>query len=105
MAKEILFEVRAPLGCSVRVRRDSWELIATIKHPVMHGRESDVQDALQSPDEIRRSRNDPAVLLFYRLESPSRWICAVAKRLNHEGFLITSYPTDTIKEGERVWNK
>lgn len=105
MTKDILFEVHTPLGFSVRVRRDSWELIATIKHPVMHERENDVQDALRSPDEIRRSRSDPAVLLFYRLESPGRWICAVAKRLNHEGFLITSYPTDSIKEGERIWSK
>lgn len=38
----ILFEVHTPLGFSVRVSRDSWELIAAIKHPVMHGRESDV---------------------------------------------------------------
>jgi len=45
------------------------------------------------------------VLLFYRLERPGRWICAVAKRLNDEGFPITTYPTDAIKEGERIWSK
>jgi len=60
---------------------------------------------LRTPDEIRRSRSDPAVLLFYRLERPGRWICAVAKRLNDEGFPITTYPTDAIKEGERIWSK
>ena len=47
----------------------------------------------------------PAVFLFYRAELPGRWICAVTKRLNAEGFLITTYPTDAIKEGERVWNR
>ena len=30
---------------------------------------------------------------------------AVAKRLNGEGFLITAYPTDAIKEGEQIWVK
>jgi len=45
------------------------------------------------------------VYLFYRLERPKRWLCAVAKRLNGEGFLITAYPTDAIKEGEQIWVK
>jgi hypothetical protein len=105
MAEDTLFEVPTPLGFSVRITRNYWELIVTIKHPVMHGCEVDVQDTLRTPDEIRRSRSDPAVFLFYRLERPGRWICAVAKRLNDEGFLITTYPTDAIKEGERVWSK
>ena len=38
-------------------------------------------------------------------ERPGRWICAVAKRLDGEGFLITTYPTEAIKEGEQVWSK
>jgi len=105
MADDILFEAPTPLGFSVRVTHSYWELIVTIKHPVMRGREVDVQDALQTPDEIRRSRGDPAVYLFYRSERPGRWICAVVKQLNDEGFLITTYPTDAIKEGERVWRK
>lgn len=43
--------------------------------------------------------------IFYRTEQPSRLVCAVAKRLNGEGFLITDYATDGIKEGTRVWPK
>jgi len=105
MAGDMLFEVPTPLGFSVRVTPDYWELIVTVKHPVMYGREMDVQDTLRMPDEIRLSRGDPAVLLFYRSECPGRWICAVTKRLNDEGFLITTYPTDAIKEGERVWSR
>jgi hypothetical protein len=33
------------------------------------------------------------------------WTCAVAKREDDDGFLITAYPTDAIKEGIRVWPK
>ncbi len=36
-----------------------------MKHPVMAGRESEVQKALENPDEIRESRSDPSVYLFY----------------------------------------
>jgi hypothetical protein len=102
---DILFDVLTPLGFRVRVTRDYWKLIVTTKHPVMRGHEFDVQDALRSPEEIRQSRSDPAVYLFYRPERPGRWICAVAKRLNSKGFLITTYPTDAIKEGEQIWSR
>jgi hypothetical protein len=101
----LLFEVSTPLGFNVRVTCNYWDVIVTIKHPVMRGREADVQNTLRDPDEIRRSRNDPDVHLFYRRERPKRWICAVAKRLEGEGFLITTFPTDAIKEGEQVWSK
>jgi hypothetical protein len=104
MADEIRFEVLTPLGFIMRVSDNYWTLIVTIKHPVMRGRETDVQDTLKRPDEIRQSRNDPTVHLFYRLESPKRWICAVVKRLNGDGFLITTFPTDAIKEGQLIWS-
>jgi len=76
-----------------------------MKHPAMAGRESEVRNAVESPDEIRLSRFDAKVYLLYRLERPKRWICAVVRRLDREGFLITAYPTDAIKEGIRVWPK
>ena len=100
---DIHFEVLTPLGFRVRVTRAYWELIVTVKHPVMAGRELDVQETLQTPDEIRARRNDSAVYLFYKAERAKRWVCAVAKRLNGDGFLITTFPTDGIKEGVRVW--
>jgi hypothetical protein len=105
MADELLFEVLTPIGFRVRVTQQYWGLIVSVKHPVMHGRETNVRDTLQKPDQVRRSRRDPAVYLFYRQERPGRWTCAVAKQLGGEGFLITSYPTDAIKEGERVWSR
>jgi len=102
---ELLFEVLTPLGFRVRVTRAYWELIVTIKHPVMAGRESDVKETLARPEEIRLSRSDPNVYLFYRTERIRRWVCAVSKRLEEEGFLVTAYPTDAVKEGVRIWPK
>lgn len=104
-ADELLFEALTPLGFRVRVTRAYWEVIITVKHPVMTGRENDLIDTLQNPGEIRQSKSDRAVYLFYKPERMGRWVCAVTKRLDGNGFLITAYPTDAIKEGELVWPK
>ena len=55
-------------------------MVTTAKHPVMAGREDLVRTALEAPDEIRQSRIDQQVLLFYKAEATKRWTCAVAKR-------------------------
>lgn len=102
-ANDPVFEVETPLGFRVRVGRAYWEFLTSVKHPAMAGREMEVQATLAEPDEIRRSRNDPDVLLFYKASGDQRWVCAVCKRLNGDGFLITAYPTDAIKEGDRIW--
>ena len=104
-SNEILFEVETPLGFRVRVTAEYWKVIVEIKHPVMLGREADIQEVLRNPDEIRLSKKDPSVYLFYKPEKIGRWVCAVTKRLDGEGFLITAYPTDAVKEGEQIWHK
>lgn len=102
-ASDLVFEVETPLGFTVCVTWTYWRLITTLKHPVMHGRESEVEEVLHDPEAVRQSRNDGAVYLFYRQERPGRWLCAVTKRRNGTGFLITAYPTDAIKEGVLIW--
>ena len=60
-SSESLFEVETRLGFRVRVPANRWELIVTLKHPVMRGRESDVERTLRDPDEIRQSKIDSSV--------------------------------------------
>lgn len=85
MTGEILLEITTPLGFRVRVARHYWEVIITMKHPVMAGREAEVQAALASPDEIRQSETDAAASVFQtdrgapmdlrrRKASQRRWI-------------------------------
>ena len=102
---ELLFEVLTPLGFSVRVTRERWTLITTIKHPVMVGQERAVIRALENPEQVRQSRSDAEVLLFYQGTGENRWVCAVARHAPDHGFLITAYPTDAIKEGIQIWPK
>ena len=103
--EELLFELSTLLKFTVRVSYAYWEIITTIKHPIMRQQEAEIRETLLQPDEIRRSRSDQDVYLFYRSQEEKRWICAVARRLNGDGFLITAYPTDAIKEGEKLWQR
>ncbi|MDP4198781.1 MAG: DUF4258 domain-containing protein [Bacteroidota bacterium] len=103
---DILFEVETPIGFKVRVTKDYWHTITTQKHPVMAGQDEFVRVTIQDPDEIRRSRSEPTVYLFYRTQRSKRWVCAVTKEIaGNQGFLITAYITDAIKEGERIWTR
>lgn len=104
MDEEPAFVATTPLGFRVRCTRAYWEFIAAVKHPAIRGRERDIIRVLADPIEVRRSRKDPAVFLFYRPDG-DRWLCAVARREGAEGFLITAYPTDAIKAGATVWTR
>ena len=101
----LFFTAQTPLNCNIRITVSYWNIITQIKHPIMNGQEAAVQATLTQPDQIRRSRTDSNVYLFYKLQREKRWLCGVIKKLNGEGFLITTYPTDAIKEGEIVWQK
>ncbi len=95
------FEVLTPLGFTVRTTESYWKLLL-FKHPEISGRDRDVPETLSEPNLVCRSRHDPTVYLFYRAEG-DYYLCVVAKRLNGEGFIVTAYVTDTIKEGEELW--
>ncbi len=102
--KDWLFQVESPLGFTIRCTQDYWSFIVSEKHPVLLGREDEIQQVLKEPTEIRRSKKDPHVILFYG-ESQARWLCAVVRKENGTGFLITAYPTDIIKAGEPIWTR
>ena len=104
MAEPLTIDVQTPLGLRVVCSETYWERITTIKHPAMRDRLEDVRKTLSEPDEVRHSVSDPNVLLFHREVTP-RWVCAVVKRAEDIGYLLTAYPADKIKQGEVVWTK
>lgn len=101
MKRRVLFRITTPLGSSIRTTESYWQLIQT-KHPEIKGMLALVKNTLALPDFITISRIDKSVFLFYR-KINSYWLCAVTKCTGIEGFLITTYITDKIKEGEKVW--
>ncbi len=100
----IYFEVNTILNKKVRVTKRYWSYITKAKHPSVCGREEYVKKALEDPIEVRRSRRDPNVYLYYGLFK-DKLICVVVKHLNEEGFIIIAYPTRRIASGEIVWKK
>lgn len=66
-----------------------------------------MQDAYRTSGlapEIRKSKHDELIFLFYS-EYEKKWLCVIAKRIELEGFLVTAYITDRIKQGETVWRR
>ncbi|MCD4843790.1 MAG: hypothetical protein K8R25_04790 [Methanosarcinales archaeon] len=103
---DLLFEVITFLGFNVSTTKKYWEIITTVKHPHIIGRESEVISTLRNPDLIRQSRTDENVYLFYReieYNNKNYHMCTVTNK--DKGILITAYITDKIKEGVQIWKK
>ncbi len=98
---EVMFSIPTPLGFSVRTTREYWTLILR-KHPEITGKEAEVRRCLREPEQVRCSKQDQAVYLFYRALPPYHLV-VVARRLDGNGFIVASYMTDRIKEGEPIW--
>ncbi len=103
MKSEIYFSVKTPLNVEVRITVQYWEYLASFKHPVMKNKEDIIKSLLQIPDEIRKSRTDKNIFLYYK--QFDRLYCVVVRHAGMEGYLITAYPTDKVKEGDVVWTK
>ncbi len=102
MDSELLFDVETPLGFYVHCYRSYWERKVVGSHPAMEDKLTMVIQALKNPLEIRISKTDSGVYLFYDVDG-SRLVCVVARDVEGEGFLMTAYPTDRMKEGIIVW--
>jgi len=100
---KIYFEIITPLNVKVRTTRQYWDYLTDIKPRVMKGKEKTVKEILSNPDEIRKSKTDEDVFLYYK--KIEKLYCVVVKHEGEKGFLITAYPTDKIKEGEVIWIK
>ncbi|MBI2020737.1 DUF4258 domain-containing protein [Candidatus Daviesbacteria bacterium] len=105
MADEILFKVKTPLGITIHTTKNYWKIITTLKHPIMIKYKREVKLTLKDPDQIRQSKQDPKVHLYYK-NIGKVYICVVADHTStKEGYIITTYLTDRIKEGEQIYVK
>ena len=75
----------------------------------MAGMDGEIERVLHTPTEVRLSRADDNVKLFYEFYSRTlvggKWLCVVVKYLPGDAFVITAYLTDSLKAGETVWPK
>ena len=102
---DVLFEIETPLGVNIRTTTAYWQTITTTKHPSIAKYTAKVKEALANPDEIRKSKQDSKVHLYYK-NIGKLFVCVVADHLDKkEGYIITAYLTDRVKEGERIYVK
>ncbi|MFZ4702210.1 MAG: hypothetical protein ACOYMG_19380 [Candidatus Methylumidiphilus sp.] len=68
-----------------------------------------IAETLEAPKEVRLSRSDPSIRLFYRYDENTpvgaKWLCVVVKYLEADAFVVTAYLTDKHKTGDSLWPK
>lgn len=101
MKRKFLFIFDTPIGTKIRTTLRYWQLIQ-IKHPEIIGKLSLIKQVLKMPDLVTVSKIDSTVLLFYR-KINGYWLCVVTKNDILDGYMITAYITDKIKEGKKIW--
>ena len=102
MQTDVYFEVETPLGIKIRTTIDYWKKIATTKHPIIAKYEKQVKESLKKPTEIRKSKQDPSVHLYYK-NLGNVYVCTVCDHIDAKnGYIITAYLTKRIREGKKV---
>lgn len=68
-----------------------------------------IERVLTTPNEVRVSRSDKTVALFYQFYAQTRvgekWLCVVVKYQPDDAFVVTAYLTDQLKPGDTIWPK
>jgi hypothetical protein len=99
--------IRDCFGRSVRLTDE--RLAHILLHQEMVGMEAEIERVVQAPIEVRMSRSDSTVQLYYEFYAKTlvggKWLCVVVKCVADDVFVVTAYLTDRIKPGETVWPK
>jgi hypothetical protein len=97
--------IRDCFGTSVRLTDE--RLSHILRHQEMAEMSAQVEHAIQAPTEVRVSRSDHAVRLFYEFYTRTlvgeKWLCVVVKYATNDAFVVTAYLTDQLKAGETIW--
>ena len=99
--------IRDCFGRSVRLTDERTAHI--LQHQEMAEMEAEIERVLQAPAEVRVSRSDNTVQLFYEFYARTlvggKWLCVVVKYPPDDAFVVTAYLTDQLKTGETIWPK
>lgn len=103
--KEDILEAKSVLGKKIRTTRDYWKYISEVKHADLTGQLEKVFLALTNADEVWQDQEAIGIFIYYH-KINGYWICVVARHLNGEGFIVTSYLTKKFKrKGKKIWPK
>lgn len=96
--------------CFGRVIRLTSEREAHIlKHAELQGQMGKLREVLREPDVIVKSLRDPDVHLYHKHYAATpvteKYLLVAIKVRERDAFIITAFFTDTVKKGERIWQK
>jgi len=90
-----------------QVRLTDERLAHILERPEMKDMGAAIGRVLRQPEQVRRSRSDAGVRLFYDFCAQTivggKWLCVVVKYEENDAFVVTAYLTDKPKAGEDLW--
>ena len=94
------FEVIDKTGRKLRMTDFNWDHLAK-RHPEIASNKEKIIETLEKPDKITNSPEENETKYYYKyyknLPSPFRFMRAITKYLNGEGFIISSHLVKTIQ--------
>jgi len=99
--------LRDYFGRAVRLTEE--RIAHILEHAEMERQLNKVTEVLQEPDVIVQSQRDINVHLYHKYyrKTPvtKKYLLVALKIEEHDAFVLTAFFTDTVKNGERVWEK
>ncbi|MFH1890212.1 MAG: DUF4258 domain-containing protein [Candidatus Kuenenbacteria bacterium] len=105
VTKTNTLEVKCILGKQIRTTQNYWQYISQVKHADLAGQLEKVFITLKQAEEVWQDEQAPDIFLYY-YKINQHWICVVARHLNGDGFIVTTYLTHKSKrKGKKIWSK
>jgi len=98
----IIFEIEDKTKRKIKLTLER-KVHMVLRHPEIDGFDL-FESALTNPELIKTSTYDEKVLLYYKdVSKEYKYLVLVVKILNGEGFILTAYTTNAVKEGKLIW--
>jgi len=91
-------------GRNVRITKERLDHIFKT-HPEMKKVKNKISDILKDPEYIKQSKYDDEVILYYKYFTSIKKYITVVVKIHAHNFVLTSYITDRIKEGDTLWRR
>ncbi|HAC62780.1 MAG TPA: hypothetical protein DCF68_04410 [Cyanothece sp. UBA12306] len=98
--------VTAKSGLSIRLTEERWQHIKE-GHPELAELQSEVLKTIEDPDRILAG-NQNELLAVKLLKTSNKYLVAIYKELDNDGFIITAYLTrriNSLNKMEILWSK
>jgi hypothetical protein len=96
-----------PFGRTIRLTDE--RIAHILEHDEMAGQIDKVEETVREPDIVVRSQRDPDVHLYHKHYATTAVTekdhLVAIKVTQMDAFVLTAFFTDTIKKGERLWEK